>query len=411
MKSAQTIWIISKYASSREYGFESRHFALARKFVRVGRSVTIISSDSNHLAKYPTFKKLYNREKIDGIDVCWIRTLKYQKTVSLRRILSWLDFEIKLFLMPKKNIENPDVIIVSSLSLLTILNGIWLKRKYKCKLIFEIRDIWPLTLVAEGGYSNNHPFVLLLGWIERMGYQKSDLIVGTMPNLTAHVTKVTGRELPCHCVPFGFDPSFFEQPGSLPDGFAEHYLPEGKFVIGYAGSVGFTNALETLIESAKRLSNDDRFFFLIVGDGDMREKFISEVSGMKNIAFVPKVERHQVQSILQLCDLLYFAVYDSEVWEYGLSLNKLIDYMMASKPVVASYSGYQSMLNEAGSGVFIPSADEKALIDTLNKFADLQREELAPMGRAGREWLINNRNWDVLAQEYLKHCDSLIEQC
>jgi len=410
MKSAQNIWIITKYASSREYGFESRLFALARKFVSMGRSMTIISSDSNHLAKYPTFRKLYNREKVDGADVHWIRTLKYQRTASLRRILSWLDFEIKLFLMPKKDIENPNVIIVSSLSLLTILNGIWLKRKYKCKLIFEIRDIWPLTLVAEGGFDKHNPFVLLLGWIERKGYEKSDLIVGTMPNLTSHVTKVTGKALPCCCVPFGFEPSFFEQPGALPDGFSKRYIPSGKFVVGYAGSVGLTNALETLIESAKRLSNDDRFFFMILGDGDMREKFISDTSGMANIVFIPKVERDQVQAILQLCDLLYFAVYDSEVWEYGLSLNKLIDYMMASKPVVASYSGYQSMLNEAGSGLFIPSADVEALIDTLYKFVDLPREEMIAMGASGREWLINNRNWDALAQEYLKHCDSLIEQ-
>ena len=78
----------------------------------------------------------------------------------MRRILSWLDFEWQLLGLPKEKLQTPDVVIVSSLSLLTILNGLLWKVRYKCRLIFEVRDIWPLTVTEEGGFTSWNPFVL-----------------------------------------------------------------------------------------------------------------------------------------------------------------------------------------------------------------------------------------------------------
>lgn len=406
---AKNIWIISKYASSAEYGFESRLFALAREFKKYGRNPVIIASDSNHLATFPGFDSLFTRETIGGCETWWIRTRKYARTVSTGRVLSWLDFELKLFRMPKKNLPVPDVIIVSSLSLLSILNGAWLRNRYRCKLIFEIRDIWPLTLVEEGGYSPANPFVKLLAWVERFGYRRADLVVGTMPNLSAHVRDVAGEGLRCECVPFGFDPSAFEKDDPLPSDYLEQHIPGDKFIIGYAGSLGLTNALETVVECAKQLADDDRFFFVFLGGGDLRERFIEETRQLGNVAFLPKVERAQVQSVLRHCDLLYFAVYDSPVWKFGMSLNKLIDYLMAGKPVLASYSGYQSMLNEADCGEFVPSGDVSALSAAIRRHAEMPPEALAQRGKSGRRWLLEHRRWDVLATRYLEICDTLID--
>ena len=81
------------------------------------------------------------------------------------RILSWIDFEIKLWLMPKNILPKPDIVIVSSLSLFTILNGYCLKKRFGCKLVFEIRDIWPLTIIEEGGFSHGTLLSCFLrGW-------------------------------------------------------------------------------------------------------------------------------------------------------------------------------------------------------------------------------------------------------
>ena len=86
--------------------------------------------------------------------------------------------------------------------------------------------------------------------------------------------------------------------------------------------------------------------------------------------------------------------------EYWWSPNKLIDYMMAGKPVLASYSGYQSMINEAGSGFFIPSEDADAIKLKIEQLINMNFEDLNNMGVAGKQWIINNRDWDIVSKNY-----------
>src|SRR5690606_15382674 len=105
----------------------------------------------------------------------------------------------------KERLPAPNAVIVSSLSLLTIFNGVLLRRRYKCRLIFEIRDIWPLTITEVGGFSRWNPLVFGLGLIEKWGYRSADAIVGTMPNLGEHVADVLGYPRVTHCIPMGVD--------------------------------------------------------------------------------------------------------------------------------------------------------------------------------------------------------------
>ncbi len=268
--------------------------------------------------------------------------------------------------MPK-----PDVIICSSLSLFTILNGYFLKKRFNCKLIFEVRDIWPLTIIEEGGFKPWNPFVMVLAWVEKFGYRKADIIVGTMPNLSEHVNNVCGRDSNCRCVPFGYDPALYNIKEPLPEGYEETYIPKNKFIIGYAGSIGLTNALEPLLRCALEMEDNTDIHFLLVGDGDLLEEYKTRVSGLKNITFAPKVKKSQVQAFLRHCQVLYFSVHDSKVWRYGLSLNKLIDYMLAAKPIIASYSGYPSMVNEAQCGTFVPAKDVSALLRTILEYRQM----------------------------------------
>ncbi|RLA82534.1 MAG: glycosyltransferase WbuB, partial [Epsilonproteobacteria bacterium] len=110
------IWCISKYASPPNYSkMPARLFTLANEFIDLGHNTTLITSDSNHLSSFPDTKKIYNSEIVDSVSTIWIKTKKYTRTASISRILSWFDFEKKLFLMPKDKLTKPDVVIISSL--------------------------------------------------------------------------------------------------------------------------------------------------------------------------------------------------------------------------------------------------------------------------------------------------------
>lgn len=396
------IWYVSKYGAPPGSGASGgRGYLLMKELAKMGHNVLIITSDSNLLAMPPRLEAHYLFQEVDGMQLCWVRTMKYVVAKSVRRILSWLHFEWRLFLMPKDRLPKPDVVVVSSLSLLTILNGFWWRVRYRCRLIFEIRDIWPLTITEEGGFKPSNLFVLGLGFIERLGYKYADAIVGTMPNLGEHVTQVLGFPKVAHCIPMGLDPAMLAPPGTLPIEYVEKYFPKGKFVVAHVGSVGITNALDTFLHCAKAMESQSNIHFLVVGDGDLRELYRAQYAHLSNLTFAPPVPKAMVQSVLARCDLLYFATHVSKVWQYGQSLNKVIDYMVSGKPVVASYTGYPSMINEAKCGTFVPAGDVPALKLEVERYARMDSKERGFIGAQGKAWLIRNRSYSKLAKEYL----------
>ncbi|RXI25314.1 glycosyltransferase family 4 protein [Aliarcobacter trophiarum] len=396
------ILCISKYASPPNYSkWPARLYLLCKEFSNLGYKATLLTSDSNHFGKFPDTNKIYNFETIDNINVCWLKTKKYIKTASLSRVLSWFDFERKLFKLDLKKIDKPDIIIVSSLSIFTIVYGYYLKKKFNSFLVFEIRDIWPLTMTEEGGFSKWHPLVLLIGFIERFGYKKADLVVGTMPRLDIHIKNILGYEKPFHCSPLGFDPVNYKEEilnGSNP---FNNIFPKNKTIVGYAGSMGITNALEPFIETIKLLKDNTDIYFMLVGSGDLRAEFEKKLEDCTNVTFLPRIAQNEVKYFLQKCDILYLSTKDSKVWEYGQSMNKVVEYMLASKPIIASYTGYPSMINEANCGQFIKTLNCKDLQDAILKIVNLSDEERKRVGENGKKWIYENRQYSKLAKEYI----------
>ena len=396
------IWYVSKYVAPPGKGsVGGRGYLLMKEFARLGFDAVIITSDSNQLTQVPSLDQPYLRQEVDGIQLWWVRTLKYQVAKSARRILSWIAFEWRLLLMPKGNIPRPDVVVASSLSPLTVVNGFLLRRRYRCRLVFEIRDIWPLTITEEGGFSLYNPFVVGLAWVERLGYRYADAIVGTMPNLREHVANVLGSEKSVMCIPMGVDNSMLVESLDVPEDYDAKYLPKGKFVVAHAGTIGITNALDTLLDCAKTLAGNVVIHFLVVGDGDLREHYLAKYGYLPNLTFAPKVPKQMVQAVLAKCDLLYFSVHVSAVWRFGQSLNKVIDYMLSGKPIVASYTGYPSMINEAECGTYVPAGDVAALRSEVLRYSLLPESERNVMGARGRDWILAHRNYAELAREYL----------
>jgi len=397
-----TIWYVSKYvAPPAKVSVGSRGYLLMREFALMGYRSVIITSDSNQLAEVPTLDAPYLIQEVDGLQLCWIRTMKYGIAKSMRRIASWLDFEWRLWRMPKYELPAPDVVVVSSLSLLTILNGLLLRRRYRCRLVLEIRDIWPLTITEEGGFSRWNPLVLGLGFIEKLGYRCADAIVGTMPNLGAHVAAVLGQPKRTHCIPMGVDEAAMLTGDVLPAHYVEKHIPKDKFIVTHAGTIGITNALDTLLDCAESLRDNTKVHFMVVGEGGLRAHYQQKYAHLPNLSFAPRVPKPMVQSVLSHCDLLYFAVHASEVWKYGQSLNKVIDYMLSGKPVVASYTGYPSMINEADCGSYVPAGDVAALRGEILRYVAMDATQREAMGQRGREWILANRRYRTLAQNYL----------
>lgn len=396
----RTIWYVSKYVSPPHGDAPGgRSWELMRELAALGNRSVVITSDANHLGVVPALDGPLLHEQRDGMDVYWLRTFKAATAKSWQRIVSWLHFEWRMLRLDTSKLPPPDVLVVSSLSLLTVISGLVLKRRHRVPLVFEVRDIWPLTIVEEGGFTAGNPLVRALGFVERLGYRRSDLVVGTMPGLGLHVAEVLGHERDVRCIPMGYAERLVDTAAcpAPPPGLT---APAGSLVVGYAGTIGITNAVEVLLDAARLLADLAGIRFRIVGDGPVLGRLREEYADLRNVDFVGRVAKDQVQGELAQCDLLYLSTYPSRVWEFGQSLNKLIDYMLSARPVLASMTGLPSMIDEAGSGSFVPAGDPAAVAEEIRRYAAMPAVERERMGRAGRAWVLEHRSFRQLALDY-----------
>ena len=182
------IWIINQYCGSKVHGMNFRSWYFAEELKKKGYHPHIISASYSHLFyKLPVTKGKFTLEDVDGIPFTWVKVSKYKGSQSIGRVLVMIQFMVNLFFLPKKKLNHPDVIIVSSLSPLPIINAYLWSIKYKAKLIFEVRDIWPLSLIEIGGFSKFNPLVLFFGWFEKFAYKKSDKVISLLPNAKPHM--------------------------------------------------------------------------------------------------------------------------------------------------------------------------------------------------------------------------------
>jgi glycosyltransferase involved in cell wall biosynthesis len=224
-----------------------------------------------------------------------------------------------------------------------------------------------------------------------------------MPKLDEHVKEILGYHKPFHCSPIGFNPANYDD-GEKATNLEENLkltIPTGRVVVGYAGSMGVTNSLEMFIDVIESFKYDSRVFFVLVGSGDQKKYYEDQLIECDNVLFLPRVEQREVNDVLKLCDVLYLSTKDSRVWKYGQSMNKVVEYMLASKPIIASYSGYPSMINEADCGCFVDPSSMLSLKDAISKMMKISDEDRRILGENGRDWIYSNRKYSLLAKEYI----------
>ena len=402
---SKNIWYISKYANCLKYGANSRQFSFSKEFVKKGNCSSLIIGNSSHLfPSLPKFSGDFFIEKIDGVDIVWINLPNYSKATSIKRFWTWVLFEYKIIKNHKKfpNFK-PDTVISSSLSILSIISGLFLKKKFKSKFIFEVRDIWPQSFVDLRASSKKGLIYYILRVIEKIGYKYSNEIVGTMPGLYLHVKESGFNPNKVTCIPQGFDEDFYSKNQEvINEDYISKYLPKNKFTITYAGTLGVSYALNKVIEAAAILEKiEPSIHFVFLGDGIEENNLKMQAKGLSNVTFAPRIRKEQVLSFLSNSSLLLHSFQMKKVFEYGISPNKFIDYMHSAKPIIVSYSGYKSLINEAGCGEFVEPENIEALSNKIIEYSRMSKKELNLIGRKGKRYLEENLTYKVLAKKYL----------
>lgn len=408
------ILFISKYASGVEFGKPSRQYLYANQLAKMGHEVRLVYSRSNGKNNNPKFKGYYKSINEKNIEKIVLNGPLINVGFNLERIWSWLLFEINNFRYYRKVKEwEPDVVLVSSLSILTFVYGVFLKRKLKIPLIIEVRDLYPLTLIEVGGLSKRNPFIWFLKQIEIFGYKDADLIVSTLENTESYFYDTAKKDINFFWLPMGFSEETYS---SVPSPQVVEIIDsinnlksQNKFIVAYAGTIGRANALDGLMkltEDKEVSKNNVHFVFL--GEGPLKMKYQEDFRNDSS-TFFPAVEKTFVPEILKHCDILVNTWLDIPIYRFGISPNKWIEYMYAGRPILLALNAYSKIFNKANCGWQIPAQDYEELKLAILRAKHEEPEKLNQLGMNGKNYLMENLTYEILTKGFNKRIEEIVK--
>ena len=407
------ILLINHYAGTVELGMEFRPYYFAKEWVKMGHNVTIIAASFSHLRrKNPTVDSNFKEEMIEGIKFVWIKTPEYEGN-GLGRIKNMFFFLKGLSSKTKfiANTYKPDVVIASS----TYPNDNYFARKISkmanSKYIWEVNDLWPLSPMELGGMSRFHPFIMFLKHGELFSYKSIDAAVSLLPNTEAYMKTQGLGDNKWYYIPNGIVIEDWQKQLKAPKEYSDVFdklHSEGKTIIGYTGGHAISNSLNTIIEAAKMMESNTKIHFVFVGDGQEKQNLIKQAHNLDNISFLAPVYKAQIPSILQMMDILIITWNKSSIYRFGISPNKIFDYMMAQKPIIHATDAPNKFVDEADCGLAIEPQNPKEIVNAINKIKQTDADRLTQMGANGKDYILKNHDYKVLADKFIKIIDNIV---
>lgn len=400
------IILINHYAGSNIHGMEFRPYYLAREWVKLGHSVTIVAASFSHLRqKNPDLSEMME-EVIDDIRYIWLPVNKYQGN-GVKRFKNMLLFIYQLYRNLRKFAEiKPDVVIASSTYPLDSYPAYKLAKMTGAKFAFELHDLWPLSPMELGGMSKWHPFIMLMQRGEDFWCRHADKVISILPKTEAYLKTHGLRDGKFCYIPNGIVLADYDDVLPLKLDYLQqlnNLRKHGKFLIGFAGAHGIANALDILLYAAEKLKNTQAYFVL-VGQGQEKENLMALMQklDLDNVLFLSSIPKKMVPAFLAHMDVLYIGLQNQKLFRFGISPNKLMDYMMAGKPILHSITAGNDLVQEAHCGISVPAEDIDAIAEAVKRLMSMDKDELSVLGKNGKEYVIKHHDYKVLAEKFIE---------
>lgn len=402
------ILYVSQYFPPEMGAPAARVHELAKHWVRQGHQVTVLTGFPNHPTgiippEYRSkWKRLVCSEQVDGIDVIRVWLIPFPNRRTRRRILNYASFWLSSSFVGTF-LSRPDIVIATSPQLLVGLTGWWLGKVKHVPSIFEVRDLWPESLMAVGISGQRSVLYRALGAVAHFLYRHSDQIVAVTPAFKDYlVANRDVEEEKIAVVENGVETELFS-PGK--DGaIRQEFGLEGKFVVSYIGTIGMAHGLDTVLKAAEQFPADSsNVRFLLVGEGAEKEKLrnLAAGRGLKNVLFVDQRPRALMPACIRASDACLVLLKKQDIFRTVIP-TKLLEFMSCGKPVILGVEGQASEIVEsAKAGLCVEPEDATALAAAINELAS-QPALGRSFGNNGRRWIVNHFSRAKTADKYLE---------
>lgn len=383
------IWLINHYAVPIMYYPLARPTNFAKYLMAMGHTVTIFAASTVHNSSKNliTDGSKWREETVDGIHYIYIKCRDYEGN-GLKRIYNICEFAWKL---PSvcKCFPKPDAIVATSMPPTSCAVGIRLARKYKCKGIAEIADLWPESIVAYGIAGPRNPVVLALRHLEKWIYKKADKVVFTMEGAYDYIIEQGwDKEIPRSKVYYinnGVDLEQFYYNQKQYHWEDSDLDNRERFKVVYAGSIRKANHVGNIVDAARLIANDGitDIQFLIYGDGD--ERAALEKDCPPNVVFKGKIDKKCVPYLLSKSDVNLWNFVEVSLLRYGASPNKLFEYLASGRPIIATGHVAYNLVLQKSAGIEANSSAAQDISEAILTMYRMPREERIQMGNNAYE--------------------------
>ncbi|MDR3645461.1 MAG: glycosyltransferase family 4 protein, partial [Clostridia bacterium] len=334
----------------------------------------------------------------------WVKTPEYHGNNAGRGV-NILTFVRKLGRSAARLAEKyrPEAVISSSTCPLDIRPAAKIARRAGAGLFFEIHDLWPLTPMELGHLSKWNPMIMALQSAENYAYKHSKKIISILPDADKYVRLRGYDDSKVVYVPNGvFACDIDLKEANSPQVETLRRLhSQGRFLVGYTGNHSVSNALEYFID-ASALLQKEQVTIVLVGGGNYKDTLVRHAreNGCENVLFLDPVPKSEMGALLAELDAAYMGLAKSNLFKYGVSPNKLFDYLLAAKPIIYAVEASNDPVRDAGCGVSVPVGDCEAIARAVRSLIAAGPQGRAELGRRGREYVLQNHEYGALARRY-----------
>jgi glycosyltransferase involved in cell wall biosynthesis len=344
----------------------------AKRWVQRGHHVNIVTSFPN----FPDGKvfggyrqSLFKRETLDSVDVLRVPTLIFPNRAIFLRILDFLSFMFTSCIA-SFFVGRPDVVLATSPQFFTAVSGWLVSRVYRRPFVFEIRDLWPDSIVAMGVMKEGRA-IRFIRVIEQFLYRQADLIVTvTWSSRDLLIARgIDGDKIVV--VSNGIDTGQLT-PGPAPIELRQRLGLENKIVVSYVGTVGMAHGLQLILDAAQDCRNRlPEAHFIIVGSGAELRDLQQQASerGLGNVTFIGRVAHEEIVNYWRLSDMTLVLLKDIPLFRTVIP-SKIFEAMGTGIPIITNVRGeLQTLLEPLGSAVMIEPSNLNALVDAIEALA------------------------------------------
>lgn len=394
---ALKVFWVNQYAVTPDQAGGTRHFDMASELIRKRHSVTVVASDlSLSTRAYSRRSTAWDPravpELVRTVPFVWLPAGSYSRN-DWRRVASMVIFGTwaLLYLLRIRRLGCRTVFIGSSPHLFAAF-GTWCAAKIRrVPFVLEVRDLWPESYTEVVGNSTGL-FVTVLRKMADFLYKKADaILVLAEPNATRIAERGADPTI-IHYVPNGVDLGCFADSAEPRPGQLVRFL--------YAGAHGPANGLDVVVSACAELERAGRHDIEVelVGDGPAKAGLVEQARSLQltNLVFRDPVPKQDIPALLASADVGLMVLAPVELFTYGVSPNKLFDYLAANLPVLTNVPGLVSEIVEtAGAGLSCEPGDPSALARAMAMLAD-DRGKLEQY-RVGRVYVAEHFDRRVLA--------------